>query len=815
MIWSFFLFGCRRLTKAPLSTMIIVASLAVGIGVSTAAFSFLSKLFLFPPAKILNPDRLVSVFSETKGGPRYLPVSYTTYRALVENTRSLSEVAAAQRAWLGLGVGEHPERVLGEIVSFGYFETLGVPMAQGRSFTTDETEPASHSRVVILSHRLWKESFAASPAIVSSEVNLNGQKYRVVGVTPQGFKGIDALNSPQLWVPFSVYEEVFVDPTMFEQLNGRALAVVARLAPGQTEQTAQQEVQSVAAHLLEEHPSEYLGQNLSLVPVAEAQVYPGSRDRLRRTSLFLMLLGGILVVSACVNVANLLLIQAARRAREFAVRLSLGASRRNLITLLVVENMILAALGSAFGLLVAYWIWQALWSFRPPYFGEDALGFATDVPTIVFALSVAILTCILFGLAPIVRALQAKPSETLKKAAGQLPRRGLRAPAGAYLVTLQVCLSTVMLTGTALFLATLQDNNRIDLGFKKKSLLTLSWDFQSQAYTEERARAFRQQVLERIRGLSGVTAASLAENRPLGGFRLLREVNLWSRQGSTESAPVVGSSLVDPQYFSTLAIPLLRGRAFSEADLPTSPTVAILNAELARLLSPEDPLTLVNELLWIDDQREPVEVVGIAQTIKYIHPSEKARPALFLSSQQFYSPRSTLHVRTAGAPEVLLGVIRREMQALDPLLPLFEIGTLDQHLDRALWALRMNVVILGVFSLLALLLAAVGVYGVTAFAVEQQTREIGIRIACGAKPRKVVLQTVQQGAKWVFAGLGLGLTASYASGRWLDSLFHNLQLADLGMLVAIALLIVAIGLVANFVPALRAARIDPVEALRT
>lgn len=805
--------GWQQLRKSPLTAGLAVASLALGIGVSTAAFSFLNNVFLAPPPQVEEADRLVTVYSSIADGPRYLPVSYTTYQTLDAGARSFSRVAAAQFVFAGVGAGARPEQLLGEMVSEGYFETLGVSMARGRTFTGKETEPSSHARVVILGHRLWQQRLGGDPDVVGQDLTLNGRPYTIVGVAAPGFKGLTSLNAPQFWVPFSVYEEVFVNPAAFDQVNGQVLGVVARLAPDHGLEQARQEADGLAARLREQYPAAYRDQSLLLLPTTEAQVYPGSRDRMWRSSLFLVVIGGILLASACVNVANILLIQSVRRARELALRLSLGAGRRTLVAQLLVENLILAGLGGGAGLLVAAWIWQALWHIRPPYFDQHALAFAFDAPTVLFAFAAAALTCFLFGLAPALRALRSTPAEVLKDSPEPVARHGLPLPGGALLVILQVGLSTMMLVAAGVFLTSLLENQRIDLGFAGDNLLSVSWDVRSQGYDEVRGRAFAQQAVERIRALPGVEAVSRGENRPLGGFQMLQQVAPWG-DAAAESGPLVGASIVDPAYFSTLSIPLLRGRAFAESDASGGRPVAIVNHELARLLAPEDPLSVVGQAFRLDDQPEPVEVVGIARTVKVVSPDESPRPVLYLPSGQHYSSRTALHVRTAGPPEALLETVRREVQALEPLLPLVEVGTFEQHLDEALWAERMNVGLLGALSLVALLLAAAGVYGVTSLAVAQRVREIGIRMALGARPERVVLRLVRQGTTWVLLGVGLGLAASQLLAQIFGSLFYRLELIDHGILSLTLLILLSIGFFANLAPALRAARIDPLEALR-
>lgn len=813
-IWSFPLASWRSLRKSPFVTSVAVLSLALGIGVSTAAFSFLDQLFLSPPPRVADPERVVALFSGTRDGQQFLPSSYTTFKALSTEVSSFSQVAAAQIVWLGLGSGERPERVLGEIVSFGYFETLGVPLALGRTFTREETDPAAQARLVILSHRLWRDRLSSDPQIVGKELRLNGLAYSVTGVAPEGFKGVNAFNSPLLWVPLSVYEETFVDPPMFEERNGRVLGVVGRLAAGRSMAAAAQEVRQVVVRLAEVFPADYRDDDMLLLGLTEAQVYPGNRARWLRTSIFLLILGGLLLAGACVNVANLLQLQALQRARELAIRLALGARRRSIFGQLLGESVLLATLGCAAGLLLAYAIWAGLWGFRPPYFGDHAFHFALDLKTTCFAIAIAALTCLLFGIAPAIHVLRSSPSEVLKEKSLDSRGRGSGVSPGAVLVVGQVLISTVLLAIAALFLISLRESRRVELGFATDDIVTLSWDAAAQGYDESRGRAFARAALESALAMPGVEAASLGENRPLGGFRLLREIDLWERRATPENAQVVGSSLVDASYFSTLSIALRAGRPFEAGDLPGSPAVAIVNEELARLLVPEAPLSLLGKSLRVDDRQAPVEVVGIASTVKYINPRESDRPALYLPSSQMYSSRSTLHVRAAGPPARLVGPLRQAIQALDPGMPLLEVGTLSNHLDTALWALRMNVAVLAVFSLLALLLAALGIYGISSFAVAQRTREIGIRLALGARRAEVAGLVVREGMQRVGLGVGLGLFATWAAERGLGGFFDQLQAIGWGTLGAVAAILLSAGFLANLAPALRATRIEPIEALR-
>lgn len=806
-------FAIRLLARSPLFTIAAVLSLALGIGVNTAVFSYLNALFLRPLPAVEEPQRVLSLYSALQGSPSHLPISYPNYLDLAKSSESFSGLAAYQTIWVGMATGSaEPEQVVGEMVAANYFEVLGVEPLLGRTFTAEDAAVPSGETVVVLSHSLWESRFSGDPGVLGRKISINGQPFTVIGVAAKAFKGPSSFSPAQLWVPLGLYQIVFIAPELLEVRSAQLLQVIGRLEPGRSLRAAEAEMTRLAALLEREHPGDNQGITLSAVPLSQANLPPARRASWLKAGLFLSAIAGILLLAACANVANLLLVRVAARRKEMALRLSLGAGRRDLFRQLMSESLILALLGGGCSLAVTFWLWNLIVKLKPPFFSAGALDMEIDGRVLGFALLVTVLTGVLFGLAPMLVTLKVDLASILKDSEG-VERRPLGLSAGRLLLVGQVSLCVVTVACAGLFLRSLSEAQRIDPGFEVERLLTVSFDLQSQGYDEARGRSFQEQLFQRGGSLPGVEHASLGENRPLGGFRFFRSLSkIGPHAQSREDAKMVGSSLVDASYFTTLGVPLLQGRAFTTSDRPGSPPVAIVSRTLARQLWPAG--FTPGTRLWLDDEELPVEVVGVAQDIKHIHLDEDPRPALYLPLGQRYSGRATLHLRTSGAPGPLLDALKREARALDPSLPLIDLETASDTVRRSLWAPRVNAVLLALLSGLVLSLAAVGVYGVAAYSMLPRQREIAIRMALGETRLSVVRGFVRSGGLWLAAGVVAGLAVSFVLGRWLSSFVHGLGKESGLVFATTAAILLAVGLLANVVPVLRATRINPAEVLR-
>jgi putative ABC transport system permease protein len=818
-------FGVRLLTKTPGFTAVAALSLALGIGANTTIFTLVNAVLL-NPLPVEDPSQLVSVYATDErnrdaGGFGFLQISPANYRDLRDQNEVFSGLASHQGIPMSISGGTgQPQQVFGEIVSGNFFTVLGARPVLGRGFLPDEDEKPGEKLVCVLGYGEWQQRFGGDSGILGRQIDLNGRKFTVVGVMPKGFKGTNAIGAPALWVPYMTYREMttgfLLELIRPESRRGLVFDVTGRLKPGVTVQQAEANMKTVARQLEQEYPNENKGRSVTLVPLAQSTINPGIRSNIVVAGSLLMTIVGLVLLIACANVANLLLARAAVRQKEIAVRLSLGASRGRLILQLLTEGTLLAIIGGAAGLLIAYWAQEVLWSFRPPFLQADAIDLRPDARVLLFTLGVSLVTGAVFGLAPAIHA--SRPDLV-----GELKEKS-SAPAGSnrlfslrnLLVAAQVALSLVALVGAGLFLRSLQNAQKIDPGFDAAHLATLTFDLGGQGYTEERGQQFQLRALERAATIPGVRAPALSSTIPLfaGGFA--RTVFLEGQDASDRRAGrLVQITVGSPRLLETLGIPLLRGRALSETDQPNTPAVVVINETMARRFWPdEDPIGKRFKFFGQDFFNQ---VVGVARDSKYNFIGEDPTPYIYQATTQVYQPTVSLIVK-ADNPGAVLGVLRAEIQQLDRNLPLTAVFTLNQIFDQSLWAPRMAASLLLTFAGLSLLLAVIGIYGVMAYAVTQRTREIGIRIALGAGRAEVLRMVVAHGLRVTLIGVTVGLAFSLIVTRVVSAAIGNLLInvnpTDVLTFVVVPIVLSLAALGASYIPALRATRIDPLVALR-
>jgi len=813
-------FGARLLAKTPAFTAIAALSLALGIGANTTIFTLVNAVLL-NPLPVEDPSQLVSVWTtdeRNRGtGLDFLQTSPMNFKDLREKNEVFSGLTGHAGIPLNItgGTGQ-PEQIFGELVTGNYFSVLGAHPQIGRGFLPDEDKTPGEKLVTVLGYGEWQKRYGGDPAIVGRTISLNGAAFTVVGVMPKGFKGTNAIGAPALWVPYMTYPQTtngfFLELATPTNRRGLVFNITGRLKPGVSVQQAEANLKTIARQLEQEYPNDNKGRNVTLVPLAQATINPGFRDNIVKAGGLLMTIVGLVLLIACANVANLLLARAAARQREIAVRLSLGAGRGRLIMQLLTEGTLLACIGGAAGLLLAYWAQGLLWSFRPPFLTADAIDLHPDMRVLLFTLAVSVATGVVFGLAPAIQA--SRPDLVV-----ELKEKG-SAPTGSnrvfslrnVLVSAQVALSLVALVGAGLFLRSLQHAQQISPGFDADHLAVLSFDLGAQGYTEERGRQFQQRVLERAASVPGVQAASVASTVPLfaGGFA--RTVFLEGQDTSDRRAGrLVQISVVGAHYLETVGIPLVRGRTLSETDQPNTPIAAVINETMARKFWPEQDA--IGRRFKFFGQDFFNQVVGIAKDSKYNFIGEEETPFIYQATTQVYQPQLSLFVK-AAQPSAVLGTVRGEVQQLDRNLPLTGVFTLSEIFDQALWAPRMAAWLLAVFAGLSLVLSVIGIYGVMAYAVSQRTRELGIRMALGASRGVVLRLVVMQGLRLTLMGVAFGLAASLAATRLVASLLYSVSPTDVVTFTVVPLLLAAAALLASYLPALRATRIDPMVALR-
>jgi predicted permease len=816
-------FGARLLAKTPGFTAIAALSLALGIGANTTIFTLVNAVLL-NPLPVDDPSQLVSIWTtdernqSSQAAFGFLQTSPLNFRDLRDKNEVFSGITGHVGIPLNItgGTGQ-PEQVFGEMVTGNYFSVLGARPQIGRGFLPDEDQTPGAKLVAVLGYGEWQKRYGGDPSIVGRTISLNGNAFTVVGVMPKGFKGTNAIGAPALWVPYMTYPQTTTG--FFRELaepnsrRGLVFNMTGRLKPGVSVQQAEANLKTIARQLEQEYPNENRGRSVTLIPLAQATINPGFRDNIVKAGGLLMTIVGLVLLIACANVANLLLARAAARQKEIAVRLSLGAGRGRLIMQLLTEGTLLALIGGAAGLILAYWAQGLLWSFRPPFLAADAIDLHPDTRVLLFTLAVSVATGVIFGLAPAIQASRPDLVVELKEKTG--------APAGSnrffslrnVLVSAQIALSLVALVGAGLFLRSLQHAQQISPGFDAPHLAVLSFDLGAQGYTEERGRQFQQRVLERAAAVPGVQTASVASTVPLfaGGFA--RTVFLEGQDASDRRAGrLVQISVVGPQYLETLGIPLLRGRALSERDQPNTPMAVVINESMAKRFWPDQDA--LGKRFKFFGQDFFNQVVGIARDSKYNFIGEEETPFIYQATTQVYQPQLSLFVK-AEQPQAVLGTVRGEIQQLDRNLPLTGVFTLNDIFEQALWAPRMAAWLLATFAGLSLVLSVIGIYGVMAYAVSQRTRELGIRMALGASRADVLRLVVLQGLRLTVLGVVLGLAVSFAITRLVVSLLYSVSPTDIVTFTVVPLLLAGAALAASYVPARRATRIDPLIALRT
>ena len=801
-IWQDLRYGLRTLVKDPTFTAVAVVALALGIGANSAIFSVVNTVLLRPlPYK--DPGRIVMIWEDNSrhGYPRDTPApaNFVDWR---DQNKVFEAVAATADVSLNLtGVGE-PERLDGKRVSASLFPILGVGPQLGRWFTPEEDQPGAN-HVVILSHGLWQRRFGSDPNVVGKALTMSGNSLSVVGVMPPGFQfpGDDV----QFWIPIAFTQKEAA------RRGSHFLNVVARLKPGVTLEQAQAEMSAIAGRLQQQYPEQNTDLGAAVVPLHEQLV-----GNIKTALLVLLGAVGFVLLIACANVANLLLARAAGRQKEIATRVALGASRLRLIRQFLTESVLLAAIGGVFGLLLSVWGVRVLKTFIPPNISQ-AKEITVDLKVLLFTLLVSLLTGLVFGLAPATQATKFNLNETLKEggrdsAAGS---RGNRIR-GALVVS-EIALSLILLIGAGLLINSFVRLRNVDPGFKTGNLLTMSVALPAQKYPDQARRvAFYEEMLRRVEALPGVRSAAITSQIPLVKQGDSVGVQI---EGRPEPRPgeeiIIVTRVVSPHFLQTMGIQLLRGRTFGDEDKPDSPAVALVSDTMARRYWPgEDP---VGKRLCPgrpEKDSDWVTVVGVVNDVRQFGLDVAVKPQMYLTYEQsaYFSPRN-LVVSTNVEPTSLAPTLRNTVWEIDRDQPVSNIRTMEDVLSESIARQRFSTLLLGVFGVVALVLAAVGVYGVMSYSVAQRTHEMGIRMALGAQEWDVLKLAVGQALKLVVIGVGVGLAASLALTRVMTSLLFGVSSTDPTTFVIISLVLIGAGVLASYVPARRATKVDPMIAL--
>jgi predicted permease len=806
-LWQDLRYGARMLMKTPGFTFVAVLTLGLGIGANTAIFSLVNTVLL-RPLPIAHPEQVVTLNFGVPGRGVFPLIGYPEYKDYRDRNQSLAGLAAYGGGPVSLSSNGINERILGSYVTGNYFSLLGVGAALGRVIAPeDDRTPGGHP-VVMLSYQCWQKRFGADPQIIGQSVLIGGRNYTVIGVTPPEFRGTELASTPELWFPMMMKPglEVGSGP-----LKGRTAPVstIGRLKEGVSWAQAESELNLIAAQITREYPQTNKGQ---IVVLTQPGLFGAA---MRGTVLgFTAVAMGVVVLVlllACTNLVNLLLARASERHREIAIRLALGAGRARVLRQLLTESVLLALLGSALGLALAYGAVEIARFKLPVVFGFTPIELQIDWRVLVFTLTLSLLTGILFGLLPALQATRPDLIPALKNEStvGGYRRSRLR----NVLVVAQISLSLVLLLCAGLVLRGLQRAQQIDPGFNPEQAVEVSFDPGLQQYDRERGREFQRQVLERVRSLPGLQAAALTTHAPLtSGESGGRGIFIQGDEPKTATqAPIALTTSISTDYFRTMETRLLQGRDLTVQDDAQSSPVAIVNEAFARRFWPgENPLG--KRFNFTDGKW--IEIVGVAQDGKYFSLAEKSQPFVYLPLAQNYESAVTLIARGSGDPNPLMAAIRNEINGLDGNLPLYDARTMVEHMALPLFPARVAATALGGFGALALLLAAVGIFGVMSYAVMQRTHEIGVRIALGASSKEIFKLIVGQGMKLVASGVALGLAASFSLTQLISSMLFGVSAVDPMTFGTITLLLTFVALLACYVPARRATRVEPVVALR-
>ncbi len=802
-------FAFRMLTKSPAFTAVAVLTLAVGIGLNTAVFSTVHSLLLRPLPGVTEPDRLVQLYRTWSSDFLYGSNSIPHFFSLKEENEVFDGVAAWSFTAVNLSEGGRNQRVAGEMVSADYFRVLGARPLLGRGFLPEEDRGPGQHAVVVLGHAFWQERFGGDPGVVGSTLTLNGRPFEVVGVTAPEFRGgMPAVNA-QLYAPLMMQRELMPGVDRLEQRRSNFMNVVARLKPGVTADQAQASMERLVRGLEEKHPGSYEGNTITVVPQSEAGIHPTMASAQKGMSILMMAVVGILLLIACVNVANLFLARARDRQQEMGIRLAIGARRGRIVRQLATEALAFALLAGAAGLALAYGAVGLLNRIEMPTDFPIGFDVAISTPVLLFALGASLVTGVLFGLAPAVMASRPELVLSLKGAGG---RRGAsRSTATRTLVGVQVALSLVLLVSAGLFLGNLRVAATLDKGFDADNLMLVSMDPGLQGYNAAATTEFYRQLLEGIRRYPDVVAAGLAETVPLGLGNQQTGIAIDGYEPAPDEVMSIDYNEATPGYFEAMGIDLVAGRLITDDDRENSQPVLVINQRFAERYWPGE--SAVGQRVSVGSTER--EVVGVVETGKYRTLGEDPLPYMYLPFAQAFNSEMTLHVRTAGPPEAILARVRDEVGRLDPGLPLYDARTMQSHLGFSMLPARLAGSVLGGFGLLGLFLAAIGIYGVMAYAVAQRRREIGIRVALGAARDQVIGMVVRQGMWIVGIGVAVGLVGALVAARLIQGLLYTGSGFDPVTFIGVPLVLLAAAGLATYIPARRAAGVDPVTALKS
>ena len=812
-------YGLRGMTRAPAFSFFVILALALGIGASTTVFTVVNSLLLHPlPAQ--DPSRLVSLYTtdlkNQKQSASLLPISYLNLKDYQARNAVFSSLGGfAPPMPMTLVEGTAQERFFGQLVTQGYFEALGLIPAKGRFFLPGEVSTPGSAPVAVLSYGAWKNRFNSVGNVIGKTLEINGAPFTVVGVAPQGFLGVSAVFGPDVWLPATMAQQV-LPPELQDVLQQRGKPFfqgIARLKSGVSRSQADASFETLAAALSREYPDANAGHTTSVQPVTTALFSStGGEGGLALVSTVLLLIVGLVLLIACSNVANLLMARAVSRRQEIAVRLAIGAGRGRLVRQLLTESVLLGLFGGIAGLGVGYEGCRFLWSFRPPEVARNLADPKLDGTVFLFAFLLSLATGFIFGVVPALRASKTGLVESLKEETHVAGPSGRSARFQKALLAGQVAFSLVSLIAASLFLRAVQRAYDIDPGFDHQHLAVFMMNPEQQDHDVVRLKAFHRQVEDRVSRIPGVQAVTWASNMPFWSSAS-RGIFIEGQEQQRKSETIsTVTNTIDVDYFKTMQIPLLQGRAFTAADQEGSLPVVVINEDLARRYWPHG--NAIGNHLRLSGDTVRRQIVGVVKTSNYTTLGEAPQPCLYLPLRQSPGGSAILYVRSAGDPSLLLTEVQRGIKEVGPSVQVTDVRTGAKLVNQVLWNARIVLGMLGIFGLLALALASVGLYGILAYSVSSRQREIGVRMALGASRFDVLRLVLRQGMVLVAIGVSLGLAISLLIGRAFSSMLFGLSPADPLSLLGASAVLLLVAALACYLPALAASRMDPMQALR-